>query len=223
MKVTWVKACLWDILKFCLLVVTCLEVYSTEFWELFAVITCTFLMVIVQKRIFHLIYVKVLILISCCVFQALCKMCLFSQTQRLPNTILAVKHMGSRGEWVADVLPLMKGEQGCLEEGCLWLMEQDSVRCIVWTLKSLEDRDSWNVWDHTVQMQSETSPVFTWEKIWNKWPGLVSDHKVFHIHIRVNAATVSLEQLHSYGVLKPPKASEEDWHLHNFPLKIHAC
>lgn len=100
MLVTWVKACLWDILKFCLLIVTCLEVYSTEFWGLFAAIACTFLIVVVQERFFHLIYVKVLILISCCVFQALCKMCLFSQTQRFPNYNTSTEARGEQG-WMS--------------------------------------------------------------------------------------------------------------------------
>lgn len=193
-------------------------------------ITCTFLIVVVQEIIFHLIYMKVLILINCGVFQVLCKMCLFSQTRRLPNTKLAVKDVGSRGEWIADVLLLIKGEQGCLEEGCLWLMEQDFVRCVAWThdtLKPLEDR-------RKLTCERSGSMLFgcnlkhlqshTWDKIWNKWPGLVWDHKACHIHVRVNAPTVSLGQLHSYRVLhKPPKASEERWCRHNFPLKIHAC
>lgn len=65
-----------------------------------------------------MIYIKVFILINCCAFQVLGKMCLFSHSQRLPNAILAVKDVESRGECVADVLPLMKGEQGRLEEGC---------------------------------------------------------------------------------------------------------
>lgn len=46
-------------------------------------------------------------------------------------------------EAVVKALPLMKGERGCLEEGWLWLMEQDFMRCIAWaqdSLKSLEGK-----------------------------------------------------------------------------------